>query len=301
MAVVDPGPWRGPTGDEQGRGPTAPRMILGAHLRRLREAGEISQEDAGAELDCSPSKISRLELGRVRLKKDDAVRLLDLYGVTDDHYRDFLLVLCVNSHERGWWYRYSNSIPTWFQAYVGMEESASLIKTCEVQFVPGLLQTEDYAMAIVSHGWQATIDELTRRRVALRMRRQKLLVGPTAPRLWVILDEAVLRRPIGGRDVMRAQIAHLMKLTQQPNIAIQVVPNQVSGYAAEGAFTMLRFAERELPNLVYIEHLTGALYIDKADEVEAYRHVFDRLAVDAETPEQSRELLAKIRAEMSVL
>lgn len=279
-------------------GPTARRIVLGAQLRRLREAAEISRADAGYSIRGSESKISRLELGRVSFKDRDVADLLTLYGVNDDLERAAFLEMVKRCNEPGWWHRYGDLMPNWFQDYVGLEESAARIQTYEVQFVPGLLQTEDYARAIVSHGRPELITEEALRRVALRMRRQKLLARTDAPRLWAVIDEAVLHRPIGGRTVMAGQIDKLLEATKLPNVTLQIVPYRLSGYAAEGAFSMLRFAEAELPDLVYIEHLTGALYLDKQDEIELYSRVIDRLMVDAETPDHTRQVLAKRRAEL---
>ncbi len=284
--------------EEPGNGPTARRMVLGTQLRRLREAADISRADAGYSIRASGSKISRMELGRVSFKKRDVADLLTLYGVADCAARRNFLELVAQSNQPGWWYHYTDLMPEWFQDYVGLEESASLIQTHELQFVPGLLQTEDYARAITSHGRPELADEAVERRVALRMRRQLLLAGPKAPRLWVALDESVLHRPIGGRRVMIDQLESLLEVTKLPHVAVQIVPYRLSGYAAEGVFSLLRFAEPELPNLVYIEHLSGALYLDKPKEIELYSRVFDQLAVDAHTPEQTRQLLYKARAEL---
>jgi hypothetical protein len=161
------------------------------------------------------------------------------------------------------------------------------------------MQTEDYARAVVSHGRPELMDPEGERRVALRIQRQKVLNRPRAPRLWVVVDESVLHRPIGGHRVLREQIEYLLELTRQPNVTLQILPYHMSGYAAEGAFSILRFAEPTLPDIVYIEHLSGALYLDRVDELEVYGRVIDRLAVDAETPDRSRQLLSKFRQENS--
>ncbi|MGC9667483.1 helix-turn-helix domain-containing protein [Planosporangium sp. 12N6] len=296
MTSVDPATPPGDLPGEGASGPTALRIVLGAQLRRFREAAEISRAEAGYSIRGSESKISRLELGRVGLKERDVADLLAMYGI-DEERRAALLEMVKRSNEPGWWHRYTDLMPDWFHDYVGLEEDASRILTYEVQFVPGLLQTEDYARAIVSHGRPELAGQDVERRVALRMQRQKVLARPGAPRVWAVIDESVLHRPIGGRNVMLAQLDHLLELTRQPQVTLQVVPYRLSGYAAEGPFTMLRFAERELPDLVYIEHLTGAFYLDKASEIEVYSRVFDRLTVDAETPAETRQLLLKARAE----
>ncbi|MGH3763753.1 MAG: helix-turn-helix domain-containing protein [Pseudonocardiaceae bacterium] len=282
----------------QGGSPTARRIILGARLRRLREAAEISRAEAGYAIRGSESKISRLELGKVSFKPRDVVDLLDLYGVTDADQRELFLDMVRASNQPGWWHRYTDQVADWFQDYLGLEESTSRIHTCEVQFFPGLMQTEDYAKAIASRGWSQLASQHADRQVAVRIRRQALLARPDAPKLWAIVDESVLHRPIGGKRVMMAQIEHLLELTKRPNIILQVVPLPLSGYAAEGSFTMLRFAEPELPDVVYIEHLCGALYLDRRSDTELYSRVFDRLTVDAHTPDRTRQLLTRVRAEI---
>jgi hypothetical protein len=290
MTTVDPAASSG--------GPTALRIVLGAQLRRLREAAEITRADAGYSIRGSESKISRLELGRVGLKERDVADLLTMYGVTDATDRETFLEMVKRSNQPGWWHRFNDLMPDWFQDYVGLEEAATRILTYELQFLPGLMQTEAYARAIASHGRPDSAGQDVERRVGLRMNRQKILHRPGAPRLWAVIDESVLHRPIGGRDIMLAQLDHLLELTKQAQVTLQVVPYQLSGYAAEGPFTMLRFGEPELPDLVYIEHLAGALYLDKRDEVELYSRVFDRLTVDALTPDRTRQMLAKARADI---
>ena len=285
-------------GPEMSGAPTARRIVLGAQLRRLRGAADITRADAGYAIRGSDSKISRMELGRVGFKERDVADLLTMYGVTSVDERNVFLEMVRKSNERGWWHRYSGTMPNWFQDFVGLEESASLIQSYELQFVPGLLQTEDYVRAVISHGRPQLLDQEGERRVALRLQRQKVLTRPGAPRLWAVVDESVLHRPIGGHRVLREQIDHLLELPRQPNVTLQILPYHQSGYAAEGAFSMLRFAEPTLPDVVYIEHIGGALYLDRIEELELYGRVIDRLAVDAETPDRSRQLLAKARQEI---
>lgn len=283
---------------ERGGGSTARRMVLGTQLRRLREAAGISRSQAGYHIRGSESKISRLELGRVGFKERDVADLLTLYEIHDQHQRADYLDMVEQSNQPGWWHRYSDLMPHWLHDYVGLEESASRIQTFELQFVPGLLQTEDYARTIASQGKLGLGSDEVERRIALRLQRQKILLRPTAPRLWAFVDEAVLRRPIGGPAVMKKQLEALLEWTKLPHIALQLLPYERSGHAAEGAFTVLRFAEPELPDIVYIEHLTGALYLDKREENEPYGRAIDRLAIDAETPDRTRQALDKMRSEI---
>jgi Domain of unknown function (DUF5753)/Helix-turn-helix domain len=286
------------TTEELSGAPTARRIVLGAQLRRLREAADISRADAGYAIRGSDSKISRMELGRVGFKERDVADLLTMYGVEDENERAFLLDMVRKSNERGWWHRFTDLMPDWFSNFVGLEESASLIQNYELLFVPGLLQTEEYVRTVVSHGQPGHLDEHTERRVQLRLQRQRLLFRQGAPRLWAVVDESVLHRPIGGRAALRRQLEHLLDVTKQPNVTLQVVPYGMSGYSAEGPFSVLRFAEPTLPDVVYIEHLSGALYLDRPHEIEIYGRVIDRLAVDAETPDRSRQLISKLRQEL---
>ncbi|MGH3696359.1 MAG: helix-turn-helix domain-containing protein [Pseudonocardiaceae bacterium] len=272
--------------------------MLGARLRRLREAAEITRAEAGFAIRSSESKISRIELGRVGFKARDVTDLLTMYGVTDPEKREAFLEMVTRSNEPGWWHRYTDLVADWFQDYLGLEESTIRIQTWEQQFVPGLLQTGDYAKALVMYGWSPLGRQSVERQVTVRLRRQTLLTRPDPPKVWAVIDESVLHRPIGGRQVMLAQVEHLLQLSKRPNVTLQVVPYQFSGYAAEGSFTMLRFAEPELPDVVYLEHLSGALYLDKRTDTELYGRVFDRLTVDAHTPDHTRQLLAKTRAEI---
>ena len=240
-------------GSGSSTGPTALRILLGAHLRRLREAQGVSREDAGWEIRASESKISRMELGRVGFKERDVADLLSLYGVDDADERDRLLTLARQANSPGWWHRYGDVLPSWFQSYLGLEASAALIRTYEVQFVPGLLQTEGYARAVVLLGHGRARPEEIDRRVALRLQRQAILDRDEPVQLWAVVDEAVLRRPIGGTEVMRAQLEALLEATARPNVRLQIVPFTAGGHsAAGGAYTILRFPDQELPDVVYI-------------------------------------------------
>lgn len=273
-------------------GPTARRMVLGGQLRRLREAAGISREDAGYSIRASASKISRLELGRVGFKRRDVTDLLSLYGVSDQAERNAFLIMAGESNQPGWWHRFGDVMPAWFSDYVGLEESAARLQTYEIYFVPGLLQTAQYARAVFRQGRPESDEEEIDRRTSLRLRRQQMFTQRGTTRLWAVIDEGVLHRPIGGRAVLREQVEHLLEMTTLPNISLQLVPFALGGSAAEGAFTILRFAESDLPDIVYLEHLCGAMYLDKADEVELYTKVANRLAVDARSPEDTRKFLA---------
>lgn len=268
------------------------RILLGSQLRRLRDSRGITREAAGYSIRASESKISRMELGRVSFKARDVEDLLTLYGVTDEVERDSLLGLAREANVAGWWHSFGDVLPGWFQTYIGLEGAASLIRIYEVQFVHGLLQTEGYAHAVVSRGMRGAPAAEIDRRVALRLERQKALVAERAPRFHAVLDEAALRRPYGGREVMREQLRHLIEMSEQPNVTLQVMPFSFGGHAGEsGSFTMLRFPESDLSDIVYLEQLTSALYLDKAEEVAQYEKAMVRLHADSPGPEESRDLL----------
>jgi hypothetical protein len=279
-----------------GGGPTILRMLLGAHLRRLREAQGVTREEAGWEIRSSDSKISRLELGRVSFKERDVADLLTLYGVDDSEERDRLLALAREANTQGWWHRYGDVLPSWLHSYLGLEAAAQQIRTYEVQFVPGLLQTTDYARAVIllAHG-DAKGEEIERR-VGLRMARQQLLHREHAPLLWAVVDEAALRRPIGGTKVMQAQLEALIESTRLPNVRLQIIPFEAGGHAcsAAGSFAMLRFPDHDLPDVIYVEQLTSALYLDKRDDVDIYAAAMERLCAEAVTPDETPAFLEKM-------
>jgi transcriptional regulator with XRE-family HTH domain len=283
---------------QPGSGPTVLRILLGSQLRLLREVKGITREEAGYAIRASGSKISRMELGRVSFKERDVTDLLKLYGVDEDETAT-LVALAIQANSPGWWHKYGDVLPDWFQVYVGLEEAASLIRLYEVQFVPGLLQTADYARAVVRLGQPGAAPEEIERRISLRMGRQELLTKPGGPRLWAIVDEAALRRPIGGKEVMRAQLEQLILATEEPQVTLQVMPFRSGGHAAEaGAFTIMRFPEPDLPDVVYLEQLTSALYLDKRDDVEKYTEVMERLSVESESPERSVDILSGMLEEV---
>ncbi|MEU3398995.1 helix-turn-helix transcriptional regulator [Streptomyces filamentosus] len=268
------------------------RILLGSQLRRLRESRGITREAAGYSIRASESKISRMELGRVSFKARDIEDLLTLYGVTEETERGALLGLAREANLAGWWHSFGDVLPGWFQTYIGLEAAASLIRVYEVQFVHGLLQTEEYAHAVVSRGMPGASRAEIDRRVALRLERQKVLVSERAPHFHVVLDEAALRRPYGDRAVMRGQLKHLIEVSEQPGVTLQVMPFSFGGHAGEsGAFTMLSFPESDLSDVVYLEQLTGALYLDKREEVAQYAAAMEKLAKDSPDPAESRDLL----------
>ncbi|GAB2643084.1 helix-turn-helix domain-containing protein [Kribbella swartbergensis] len=277
-------------------GPTALRMMLGSHLRQLRERAGVSRTDAGWAIRGSESKISRLELGRVGFKERDVQDLLTLYGVTDPQERERLLELAREANNRGWWHRYGDVTPDWFDAYLGLEAAAELIRTYEIQFVPGLLQTADYARAVARLTPERTRSEAEVERVVdLRTRRQRVLDREPPLKLWAVIEESVLLRPIGGTQVLRDQLDALRAAVERPNITLQIIPVNSPGHAATGgAFSILRFPQRDLPDIVYLEHLTSALYLDKREDVDTYTQALNLLATTGPAPQAARHHLTTL-------
>ncbi|NLU70619.1 helix-turn-helix transcriptional regulator [Streptomyces sp. HNM0574] len=276
-------------------GPTILRIVLGTQLRRLREQCGITREAAGDAIRGSHAKISRLELGRVGFKDRDVSDLLTLYGVSDPERRDEYLELARQASTAGWWQKYSDVMSPWFDRLLGLEEAASVIRMYEVQFVPGLLQAPGYARAVVRLGHPRASEEEIERRVSLRLERQAALRKEHGPRLWAVIDEAALQRPLGGKEVMREQIEHLIKVSEEPNITVQIAPFQIGGLAAAGGpVTILRFLEPDLPDIVYLEQLTSSLYLEKREEVENYMVVMDRLCATSEPPVNTAGFLRRI-------
>lgn len=276
--------------------PTVMRILLGVRLRRLREARGISVDEAAFVLRGSASKISRLENGRVSVKDRDIVDLLAFYGVTDEAQRDELRAMTARANSRGWWHDYSDILPGWFEEYIGLEEAATQIRAYEVQLVPGLLQTEDYARAVTLLEYSNPKE--INRRVSLRMTRQAILSRPRPTSLRVVLDEAALRRPLGGSSVMKAQLKHLIEMSQRSNVTIQVMPFKIGGHPAVGGpFSVLHFAESDLSDVVYLEQLASSQYLDKQDVIDKYLTVMERLCAEAATPADSIDRLQVMLSE----
>ena len=275
-------------------GPTALRMLVGAHLRRLREARKITREAAGYIIRGSHSKISRLECGRTSFKLRDVADLLTLYDV-DEAERQTVLIMAKQANAPGWWQDYRDVLPDWFDAYLGLEQDAAVIRTYEVQYIPGLLQTEDYARAVIADGHENASAEQIERRVAVRMRRQQILIPPASRKLWVVMDEAALRRQVGSSATMRAQLEHLREMAALRHVTIQVLPfSSGSHVGGVGPVTLLRFVQEELDDVVYLEQLASAQYLSKESDVRPYQHLLNKLGVHAQSAAKSRMILRQI-------
>ncbi len=280
-----------------GSAPTVLRVLLGTQLRRLRESRGISAAAAATAIRGSKSKISRIELGRTAVREVDVADLLNLYGITSAAEREPLLALAGQANQQGWWHHYQDLLPSWFQFYLGLEESAEFIRSYDTQFVPGLLQTDEYSRAV--HELGAYPREDTVRRVLLRKERQQRFAS-AALRLWAVIDEIALRRPVGTTDTMRRQLLHLLAAADQPRITIQITPFSTgASHAALGSFSILSFAANDLPDVVYVEQLTSALYLDKRADVDRYVQAMDLIATSSTSPDQTREFLRTAIAEMA--
>jgi hypothetical protein len=271
-----------------GGSPTVLRMILGRQLQALRENAGMSYEQAADAIYSSPWTIRRMERAEGGLKPLTVKSLLLAYGVTDVREIDTFLALSRDASKPGWWHSYDDVLPPWFRIAVGLEESASLIRAYEPQVVPGLLQTEGYIRAITTASFPTATKEEAGRRAALRMARQDLLTRPGAPSYWVVLDETVLHRPIGDRQVMLAQFEHLIAAAALPNVTIQVIPFSAGWHPAlYGMFWIYRFPDAQLPDIVYSESLTSSYYLNKPEETAKYTQVLDEMCAQAASPEQT--------------
>ncbi len=289
-----------PSGDAaSGRppGPTALRIVLGTQLRRLREARGITAGAAGHAIRASHAKISRMELGRVGFRERDVTDLLTLYGIAGDQERRAFLNLVRRANVPGWWHQYSDIVVSWFEIYLGLEQASSVIRTYQPQLVPGLLQTEEVARIVIQLDDPRPSDDDIERRVALRMSRQDVLTQPGAPQLWAVIEEVSLWR-LNERSAIRAQIDHLIAMAELPNVTLQVVPIYSSTVILGGPFTILRFAEPDLPDIVYLEQLSSALYLDKSEDIQHYRTIMDRLCVQSKSPAETIKFLSNTLKEI---
>ena len=276
--------------------PTVRRKRLTVELRRLREQAGLTCEDVGRRLECSGTRISRIETGRIGVRPGDVRELLEIYGVTGAE-ADSLVQLARDARRKGWWHAFSEVLPPWFEAYVGLESDAAGLHDFQPSVVPGLLQTEDYARAVLRGAPHPGGSEQIDLQVALRMRRQAVLDRASPPQVQVMLSEGVLRAQVGGPAVMRAQLLRLADLAARPGLTLQVLPLQAAAHAqAVSPFTMLEFADPADPTVVYLEHLTGSLLLEDPDEVQRYQAMFDHLRAEALAPGPSADLIVRTAA-----
>ncbi|OAR23079.1 transcriptional regulator [Streptomyces sp. ERV7] len=279
--------------------PTVGQVVLGRRLQDLRERAGLRREEAAKVLRVAPATIRRMETAEVSLKIPYVQLLLKAYGIGDEE-TDRFIELAEEANKPGWWQRFHDILPDWFSMYVSLEGAASLIRTYEPHFVPGLLQTEEYARSVMVSGalGQTKVADIDRH-VALRMERQSLLTREDAPRFWVIMDETVLRRPVGGPEVMRGQLDRLLEAAELPHVTLQLAEFATGHHPGTyGPFVLFRFAVPELPDMVYSEYLTGAVYLDARPEVATHLEVMDRMAAQAATAQRTKEILADLREEL---
>ncbi|RAY11322.1 transcriptional regulator [Actinomadura craniellae] len=282
-----------------GESPTVRRRQLINELKRLRESAGLTQDQVAEQMDWHPTKVFRIETGRTGPHPNDVRGLLDIYGVTGTTQRAALIQLAKDARKRGWWYSYRDVLPSRYEFYIGMESEASSVRTFELAVIPGLLQTEDYARALVSGGPMELDTDEIQRRVEVRMARQQVLDRTDRPQLWAIIDEAAIRRPIGGPKVMAAQLRHLIEASEQGKTTVQVIPYRVGAHSGTGGpFIILGFPTATDVDVVYMETIGGNLWVDQYEEVQLYSTAFDHLRAVALSPDDTRAMLDKARQEV---
>ncbi|WP_371629316.1 helix-turn-helix domain-containing protein [Streptomyces sp. NBC_00341] len=269
--------------------PTARRRRLAIELKKLREESGLTCNDVGKELDWSGSKVNRLETGLGRVQPSDIDALCRFYG-TSVELRDLLKAFAKESKTKGWWHAHGEAVPSWFSVYVGLEQAASGLRSYQSEFVPGLLQTPQYATALSRASADHSEEEIESL-IEVRMRRQQLLTTAPSPDLWTVIHESVLRHVVGSRSTMAAQISHVLGATALRNVTVQVLPFDAGAYPATGPFTILGFPEQEDPDVVYREGLTDSVYLEAASDVSLYTKAFDHLRALALSPERSASLM----------
>lgn len=287
-------------GDRSATGSTVPRRRLGRELNRLRETKCVTVEHAAAEMDWSRNKIWRIEAGKTPVATMDVKNLCDLYEATPD-LTTALMGLAKETKQTGWWHAYGDTIPDWFQVYVGMEAAASAVHEYSPEFVPGLLQTQGY-MRTAIHAFGSGDTEEIERLVRVRAERQAVLTRkrPAAPELRFVINEAVIRRPVGGPAVMADQLSRLHYVSKLPNVTLRILPFAQGFHAGMGeAFHVLDFSSSQDSDIIYIETQVGALYLEKPHELERYRYIFDDVIRRSLDPERTRQMIGETLREYS--
>jgi transcriptional regulator with XRE-family HTH domain len=281
--------------------PTVRRRRLRYELRRLREAHDLTIEQVAEASggDIGPSNLSRWETGERSIRPNDLRFLLDIYEIAGEE-RDALLALSRQARERGWWHTYGDAVPNWFQVYVGLETEASSIHVYEPELVHGLLQTADYYRAFLRTAPAAVSEEEAERKVAVRLDRQERITGDNPPEYWAVLNEAVIRRTVGGAEAMRQQLHRIAELADLTHVTVQVLPFSAGVHPAmEGGFRILGFPDAPDPDVVYQENQMGGLYLERAEEVERYTLMFNHLIAKALDPGDSLALIRRVAAELA--
>jgi transcriptional regulator with XRE-family HTH domain len=279
--------------------PTVGQMVLGMRLRDLREKAGVSYDQAARALHVNQTTVRRMEKAEVGLKVLYVEKLLQTYGVTEQSEIDTFVSLVRQANQPGWWHRYRDVLPEWFSAFVSLESESEVIRAYEPHYVPGLLQTESYARAVLRAGMPQAPEEEIRRQVSLRLERQAVLERDEPPMLWVVMDETVLRRSLGGSEVMREQIDRLIQATEHPRIRLQVMPFSVGPHPAMyGPFHLFRFPIDELPDVACAESLVGAVYFDQRDDVTTFLEALDRMCAQAAPVQRTEAILSAIRKEI---
>ncbi|PJE99703.1 transcriptional regulator [Streptomyces carminius] len=282
-----------------GGAPTVLRVVLGKRLRELRLRAGLTYEKAAAALDVTHATVRRMERAEVGLKVPYVEKLLRTYGITEQSEIDSFLALTREANRPGWWHRYRDVLPEWFSAFVALESESQVIRAYEPHYVPGLLQTEDYVRAVLRAGMPHAAEEEVERGVGLRLERQRLLTRAEPPLLWVVMDETVLRRPIGSREIMQAQVSRLIEACSMPNVRLQVMPFSAGPHSAMyGPFHIFRFPLPELPDVAYSESLVGAVYFDQRDDVSAFQEALDRMCAQAAPVRRTEAVLDGLRKEL---
>jgi transcriptional regulator with XRE-family HTH domain len=273
------------------------RLVI--ELKQFREAAGLTGEQVAEQMGWSVAKVYRIEGDRVRVLARDVTRLLKLYGISGEQ-ADAVLELARMARVKDWWHQYSGAIPEWFQFYVGLEAAASAMQEYNAELVTGLLQTEAYARAVMAAAMRADGEEEIERQIAVRLERQKRLTALDAPALWAVMNEAVLHRQVGGPQVMAGQLAHIGQLAARPGVTVQVLPFTAGAHPAMlGSFTLMQFPDPADRDVVYLEAETGALYLEKPEDVRRYSLMIDYLRAQALGPAESRALIAQLAARTS--
>jgi transcriptional regulator with XRE-family HTH domain len=278
--------------------PTLRRRRLGHELRELREQAGLTLDQAAARLeDFSAAKISRIETAKVGARPRDVEALLDVYGLRDAQRRANLITLTRESRQRGWWEQFSDAMSPSQELYVGLEAEAILIRVFSTQVISGIFQTEAYAREVLKVIWSSEPPEHIERRVKLRMARQEILEQKDGPQIRCILEESVLRRPVGSYEILREQLRRLADLAYSPNVSIQVLPHSIGAHPGnDGAFWLVDFAPPD-PSVVHVEYRTGGIYIEQVEEVKIYSDIFMRLEDMAMSSEESLALIKTLSGE----